>query len=45
MGKHEKPSSNQVPTTVSDDTWTRVTSTEAWETTPAADSSHKTGLN
>ena len=45
MGRHSDPKADDFPATVSDRTWIRVTATEQWETTPAADSAGKARLN
>lgn len=44
-GRHANPAADDLVPTVSDGTWTRVTATEQWETTPAADSAENARWN
>lgn len=45
MAKHGNPKADDFTTTVPDSTWTRVTATEQWETTPAADTAENARLS
>lgn len=45
MARHGNPDAGDFNPTVPDDTWELLTSADEWDTTPAADSAAKAGLN
>jgi hypothetical protein len=45
MAGHGNPDADDFTPTVPDGTWTQVTATEGWETTPAADSAANSKWN